>query len=382
MSIPFNKPYLTGKEAFALQACIRENAFSGAGVYARRCQDALCNLTGAPKAIFTPSCTAALEMMALLSGIGPGDEVIMPSFTFVSTANAFVLRGARIVFVDIRPGTMNLDERLLEAAITPRTRAIVVMHYAGIGCRMEAIMEVAARHGLWVFEDAAQCIGADYRGNALGTWGHAGAFSFHDTKNIHCGEGGALLFTENTPTEWLQKAETIRDKGTNRAAFFRGEVDKYTWVSVGGSYLAPEFSAAWLEVQLADTAAVTRRRLELYRQYLDRLTPLAENGHIELPEVPDDCGHNAHIFFIKCRDIIERTHLMRHLRERGIGSAFHYVPLHDAPAGRAFGRFSGTDHHTTRESERLLRLPIYPDLTDAEVATVCGVVADFYDVGF
>lgn len=317
-------------------------------------------------------------MMALLSSIGPGDEVIMPSFTFVSTANAFVLRGARVVFVDIHPRTMNIDERLIEAAISSRTRAIVVMHYAGVGCQMETIMNIAARHGLWVFEDAAQCIGATYRGKALGTWGHAGAFSFHDTKNIHCGEGGALLFSESTPADWLQKAETIRDKGTNRAAFFRGEVDKYTWVSVGGSYLAPEFSAAWLEVQLADTTAVTRRRLALYQQYRDQLTPLAENGHIELSDVPDDCVHNAHIFFIKCRDIIERTNLMHYLRAQGIASAFHYVPLHNAPAGHEFGRFSGTDHHTTRESERLLRLPLYPDLTDAEVATVCNEVANFY----
>lgn len=374
--VPFNRPCLTGAEApFVLEA-MQSSQLSGDGPFNRRCQDWLCQSLGSPAAYLTPSCTHALEMAALLIELQPGDEVIMPSFTFVSTANAFALRGARIVFVDIRPDTLNLDETLIEAAISERTRAIVPVHYAGVGCDMAAIMALAEAHGLYVIEDAAQALMSRYQGKALGSFGHLAAFSFHETKNLTSGgEGGALIVNE---PRFQARAEIIREKGTNRSQFFRGMVDKYSWVDIGSSYLPSELQAAYLWGQLGQAEAITARRLTAWNTYARGFAGLASRGLVEIPAIPADCRANGHIFYLKTRDLDERTRLMAHLKACGVNAVFHYVPLHSAPAGRTLGLFAGLDRHTTRESERLLRLPLFDAISAAELAQVIACVEAFY----
>lgn len=353
-TIPFNRPPQTGNEAARIALALGSGRLSGDGPFSRQCEQALQSLTGARRALMTPSCTHALEMAALLLDIHPGDEVIMPSFTFVSTANAFALRGATIVFVDIRPDTLNIDEKSIEAAITPRTRAIVPVHYAGVACAMDAILEIASRHGVAVVEDAAQAIGASYRGKPLGSFGTLAALSFHETKNVTSGgEGGALLI--NDP-DLVERAEIIREKGTNRSQFFRGFVDKYTWVDVGSSYLPSELQSAYLATQLESLAEITADRLGTWRLYQRLLAGLPE---LELPSPPTDCEHNGHIFHVRMKDGAERDRVLQELSKQHVHAVFHYVPLHSAPGALARGRFCGEDRVTTRESQRLLRLPLW-----------------------
>jgi dTDP-4-amino-4,6-dideoxygalactose transaminase len=353
-TIPFNRPPQTGNEAARIALALGSGRLSGDGPFSRQCEQALQSLTGARRALMTPSCTHALEMAALLLDIHPGDEVIMPSFTFVSTANAFALRGATIVFVDIRPDTLNIDEKSIEAAITPRTRAIVPVHYAGVACAMDAILEIASRHGVAVVEDAAQAIGASYRGKPLGSFGALAALSFHETKNVTSGgEGGALLI--NDP-DLVERAEIIREKGTNRSQFFRGFVDKYTWVDVGSSYLPSELQSAYLATQLESLAEITADRLGTWRLYQRLLAGLPE---LELPSPPTDCEHNGHIFHVRMKEGAERDRVLQELSKRHVHAVFHYVPLHSAPGALARGRFCGEDRVTTRESQRLLRLPLW-----------------------
>ena len=324
--------------------------------------------------MLTTSCTHALEMAAYLSGIQPGDEVIMPSYTFVSTADAFVLRGARIVFVDIRPDTMNIDENLIEAAITEKTRAIVPVHYAGVACEMDKIMEIAKKYNLKVIEDAAQGVDACYKGKALGTIGDFGCYSFHETKNYTMGEGGALLFQDD---RYQERAEILREKGTDRSKFFRGQVDKYRWMDFGSSYLPSELNAAYLYAQLEARDRIFHKRMEIYNYYNENLAPLAAEGKVEQPYVPAECSHNAHMYYLKVRNMDVRTQLLEYLREKGIYSVFHYIPLHSSPAGMKFGRFSGEDVYTTRESERLLRLPMFYNLDMESVKYVTDTVLAF-----
>ena len=372
--IPFNVPPYCGKEdEYVLQA-IHSHKICGDGAFTKKCHAWLTERTGAASAFLTTSGTHALDMAALLCRFRPGDEVILPSYTFSSTANAFVLAGAVPVFVDIRPDTMNIDETLIEDAITPRTRAICVMHYAGVACEMDTILDIARRHALKVVEDAAQGVMATYKGKALGAIGDYGCYSFHETKNYSMGEGGAILLRQDDP-----RAEIIREKGTNRARLLRGQVDKYTWEDLGSSYLPSELNAAYLYGQLEMAEDINAARLHIWDLYHRLLTPLAEAGHIQLPTVPAGCVHNGHMFYIKAKDLAERTKLIAFLRERGVQSVFHYVPLHSATAGRRFGRFHGEDRYTTRESERLLRLPMYYGLTDAEAQTAAGAVAAFYE---
>jgi dTDP-4-amino-4,6-dideoxygalactose transaminase len=355
--IPFNRPPYTGNEDQYVLAAMRSDKISGDGEYGLKCQEWFDQYLGCKKSFLTPSCTQALEMAALLIDIQPGDEVIMPSYTFVSTANAFVLRGAKIVFVDIRPDTMNIDEALIEAAITPKTKAIVPVHYAGVGCEMDTIMNIAQRHGLFVIEDAAQGMISTYKGRALGTIGHMAAYSFHETKNVTSGgEGGLLIINDE---QFVQRAEIIREKGTNRSQFFRGMVDKYSWVDVGSSYLPSELQAAFLWGQLECAEKITQNRLAIWNDYHAGLSSLESRGLIELPMIPPDCTHNGHMFYIKAKDLEERTALLSHLHADDIYAVFHYVPLHTAPAGRRFSRFNGNDVFTTKESERLIRLPIW-----------------------
>jgi dTDP-4-amino-4,6-dideoxygalactose transaminase len=366
--IPFNRPYLNGSELDHIKAVLSSDKYSGDGAATKAATQSLRELTGAKKVLLTTSCTHALEMAALLMDISPGDEVIMPSFTFVSTANPFVLRGARIVFIDIHPDSMNINESLIRAAITPRTRAIVPVHYAGVSCNMKLIMEIAKEHNLVVIEDAAQCIDAYDEKIHLGTIGHLGALSFHDTKNINCGEGGALLINDE---KFFERAEIIREKGTNRSKFLRGEVDKYTWVDMGSSYLVSDLNAAFLLAQLESVKDVTARRMGLWNRYVERL-----KGRIEFT-AETSTRHNAHIFFIKLADIDERQALMDHLRLKKIYTTFHYVPLHSAEAGIKSGRFHGEDRYTTKESERLLRLPLFYSLTVEQVDQVCDEILSF-----
>lgn len=373
--IPFNIPPFTGKEEQYIKEAIKKRKICGDGEFTKKCNAWLENNTGSKGVLLTTSCTHATEMAALLSDIEPGDEVIMPSYTFVSTADAFVLRGAVPVFVDIRPDTMNIDEKLIEKAITEKTKAIVVVHYAGIACEMDVIMEIANRYKLTVIEDAAQGVMSSYKGKALGTIGDFGCYSFHETKNYSMGEGGALLIRDEGD---IEPAEIIREKGTNRSQFFRGMVDKYTWVEKGSSYLPSELNAAYLYAQLEMAEKINRKRLDRWSQYYELLTPLKEQGNIELPNVPEGCVHNAHMFYIKVKDLEERTKLIRYLRDNGITAVFHYIPLHSAPAGRRYGRFHGEDKFTTRESERLLRLPMYYELTEEEVCTVADKVLQFW----
>ncbi len=332
-------------------------------------------LAGVGKALLTTSGTHALEIAAFLCGIQPGDEVIMPAYTFVSTANAFALRGAKIVFVDIRPDTMNLDEKLIENAVTERTKAIVPVHYAGVSCEMDAIMDIAGRHGLKVVEDAAQAVMGTYQGRMLGSIGDYGCYSFHETKNYSMGEGGAILLDRE---EDVHSAEIIREKGTNRSQFFRGMVDKYSWVGLGSSYLPSDLNAAYLWANLEEADRILNQRMSSWNLYYERLHGLEEKGKISLPVIPEGCGHNAHMFYIKARDLKERTRLLDWLRRREILAVFHYVPLHTALAGRRHGLFCGEDVYTTAESERLLRLPMYYGLGKEEINRVCQAVEAFY----
>jgi dTDP-4-amino-4,6-dideoxygalactose transaminase len=374
--ISFNTPPHTGNEDQYVLSAMRSAKMSGDGAFGLQCQAWFEQQLGCAKALLTPSCTQALEMAALLIDIQPGDEVIMPSYTFVSTANAFVLRGATIVFVDIRPDTLNIDERLIEAAITPRTKAIVPVHYAGVACDMEVINAIAAQYELFVIEDAAQGVMATYQNKPLGSLGHMSAYSFHETKNITSGgEGGLLIINDE---QFVQRAEVIREKGTNRSQFFRGMVDKYTWVDVGSSFLPSELQAAYLWGQLERADAITADRMATWQAYYSAFTDLAQAGKVELPTVPNDCRHNAHMFYLKCADLHERTALLAHLKQDDIMAVFHYVPLHSAPAGQRFGRFHGEDRFTTRESERLLRLPLWYGMSDAIRQRIIDSVKRFY----
>ncbi len=373
--ISFNRPPHVGKEEKYIAEAIANGKICGDGAFTRKCSDWLEKSTGAAKALLTTSCTHATEMAALLADIGPGDEVIMPSYTFVSTADAFVLRGAKAVFVDIRPDTMNIDETLIEAAVTERTRAIVPVHYAGVACEMDTIMDIARRHGLVVIEDAAQGMLASYKGRALGSIGDYGCYSFHETKNYSMGEGGALFIKDSKN---ILRAEIIREKGTNRSQFFRGEVDKYSWQEAGSSYLPSDMNAAYLWAQLEMAEEINADRLHSWNLYYECLKPLADEGKIELPHVPDGCVHNGHMFYIKVRDIEERTMFLTYLKEHGVYAVFHYIPLHSAPAGRKYGEFFGEDRYTTRESERLVRLPMYYGLTEDDLMKVVEKVKEFY----
>ncbi|HAB75596.1 dTDP-4-amino-4,6-dideoxygalactose transaminase [Pantoea septica] len=374
--IPFNAPPVVGSELEYMQSAMASGKLCGDGGFTRRCQQWMEQRFGSKKVLLTPSCTASLEMAALLIDLQPGDEVIMPSYTFVSTANAFVLRGATIVFVDIRPDTLNIDESKIEAAITEKTRAIVPVHYAGVACEMDAIMALAAKHQLWVIEDAAQGVMSRYKGRALGTIGHIGCFSFHETKNYTAGgEGGATLIND---AALVERAEIIREKGTNRSQFFRGQVDKYTWRDIGSSYLMADLQAAYLWAQLEAADRINQHRLRLWQRYYDALRPLAAQGRIQLPLLPADCEHNAHMFYIKLRDSDDRQALISWMKEAEILTVFHYIPLHSSPAGQRFGRFHGEERFTTVESERLLRLPLFYNLTDNNQNTVISSLLSFF----
>lgn len=374
--IPFNIPPYVGHEMEYLQkACEVNHKICGDGPFTKQCKAWVEEKTGTAGCLMTTSGTSALEMAAHLSHIQPGEEVIMPSYTFCSTADAFVLKGAVPVFVDIRPDTMNLDETLLEDAITDKTRAIAAVHYAGVSCEMDTILEIAKRHHLTVVEDAAQGVMSSYKGKALGTLGDFGCYSFHETKNYSMGEGGAILIRD---PEKISEAEILREKGTNRSQFFRGQIDKYTWVDYGSSFLPSELNAAYLMAQLDQADEINNARLARWEQYYRLLSPLAAEGRIELPVIPEGCVHNAHMFYIKTGDLEERQALIQALREQGILAVFHYIPLHSSPAGKKFGRFHGEDRYTTRESERLLRLPMYYSLTEENVNDVVSVIEEFY----
>lgn len=375
MKIIFNNPPFVGKEMEYIREAVEKNGkICGDGPFTKKCSQWMREKFESKEVLLTTSCTHALEMAAYLSDIQPGDEVIMPSYTFVSTADAFVLRGAKCVFVDIRPDTMNIDETKIEDAITEKTKAIVVVHYAGVACAMDEIMALAKKYNLKVIEDAAQGVNAYYKGKALGTIGDFGCYSFHETKNYSMGEGGALLFQDE---KYLEPAEILREKGTNRSKFFRGQVDKYTWVDYGSSYLPSDMNAAYLWAQLECAEKINEKRLNIWEYYHEHLAPLAEAGLIEQPHVPEYAAHNAHMYYIKVKDLETRTELLKYLRERGILSVFHYVPLHSAAAGMKFGRFHGEDNYTTRESERLLRLPMYYSLQMEEAAEVVRALKDF-----
>ena len=373
--INFNVPPYTGKEIEYMKQAVENQKICGDGPFTRKCSEYIEELTQTTKCLLTTSCTHATEMAAFLIDIKEGDEVILPSYTFVSTANAFVLRGARVVFVDIRPDTMNIDETLIEDAITERTKAIAPVHYAGVGCEMDTIMDIARRYNLAVVEDAAQCIMASYKGKALGTFGEFGCFSFHETKNLSMGEGGALLIRD---VRDIEAAEILREKGTDRSRYFRGQVDKYRWQNYGSSYLPSDMNAAYLYAQLELAEEITQARLARWNQYMELLTPLAKEGKIELPYIPDHCTHNAHMFYIKTKDMEERSRLIEHLKKKDILAVFHYVPLHSAPAGMKYGRFHGKDKYTTKESERILRLPMFYKLTEDEVEYITGQIKEFY----
>ena len=373
--IDFNRPPYTGRELEYIRQAVEANKICGDGAFTKRCSAWMKENLGTKYALLTTSCTHALEMAAYLSDIQPGDEVIMPSYTFVSTADAFVLRGARIVFVDIRPDTMNIDETLIESAITEKTRAIVPVHYAGVACEMDTILALADKYHLKVVEDAAQGVHAYYKGRALGTLGDFGCFSFHETKNYSMGEGGALLFQKD---EYLERAEILREKGTDRSKFFRGQVDKYTWVDYGSSYLPSDLNAAYLYAQLEACRDIDARRMAVWELYHRELRPLKEAGLLEQPTVPEYASHNAHMYYIKVKDMDTRSRLIGFLHQREICSVFHYIPLHSAAAGRKFGRFHGEDVYTTRESQRLLRLPMYYSLTLEQAEYVVDCIREFF----
>lgn len=369
--IPFNRPYMTGKELYYIAEAHFNGALAGDGPFTRRCHAWLKERTGCSKALLTHSCTAALEMTALLLDIQPGDEIIMPSYTFVSTANAFVLRGGVPVFVDIRDDTLNLDERLIEPAITPRTKAIVPVHYAGVACEMDTIMSIARQHDFKVVEDAAQGVMASYKGRALGSIGDLGAYSFHETKNVTSGEGGALLVNDQN---LAQRAEIIREKGTDRSRFFRGEVDKYTWQEVGSSFLPGELSAAFLWAQLEEADRITKERLVSWQRYHELMEPLERQGLLRRPIVPADCQHNAHMYYVLLPPEIDRQKVLSELKKNDIFSVFHYIPLHSAPAGQRYGRAHGELGNTVRQSERLVRLPLWIGLSFEQQAWIVEIL--------
>ena len=374
--IKFNEAPYTGREEKYISEVIASRRVCGDGAYTHRCSEWIEEKTGSSKSLLTTSCSAALDMAAILTEVKEGDEVILPSFTFVSTANAFALRGATLVFVDIRPDTQNIDEKLIEDAITDKTKVIVPVHYAGVGCEMDTITDIANRYGLKVVEDAAQGVMSTYKGRALGSIGDYGCYSFHETKNYSMGEGGALLIRD---AEAVDRAEVIREKGTDRSRFLRGQVDKYTWVDAGSSYLQSDINAAYLWAQLEIADEINSDRLSNWNLYYEMLTPLAEQGRIELPVIPKECKHNAHMFYVKAADITERDALIKYLKENEISAVFHYVPLHSAPAGERFGRFHGEDIYTTNTYSRLLRLPMYYGLMKENVEKVCNTIADFYN---
>ncbi|MBK5355080.1 dTDP-4-amino-4,6-dideoxygalactose transaminase [Pseudomonas sp. TH41] len=376
--IPFNKPPYTGNEDHHVMAAMRSGKMSGDGDFTIRCQTWFEEKLNCPKALLTPSCTQALEMAALLIDIQPGDEVIMPSYTFVSTANAFVLRGAKIVFVDVHPDTMNIDETQIEAAITEKTRAIVPVHYAGVACEMDSIMALAEKYKLFVVEDAAQAMMSTYKGRALGTIGHLAAYSFHETKNYTSGgEGGLLLLNDES---FILRAEIIREKGTNRSQFFRGQVDKYTWRDIGSSFLPGELQAAYLYAQLEDAQEINTRRMHIWNSYHQAFAALEKSGVLVRPTIPGHVTQNAHMYYLKLKDFSIREKFIKHMQERGILTPFHYIPLHSSPAGEKFGIFSGVDRFTTVESERLVRLPIYFNMTQEELDTVIAAVAEVMSI--
>jgi len=374
--IVFNKPPHTGNEEQYVLDSMRSDKISGDGKYTQLCHQWFDENLGCVKSLLTPNCTQALEMAAILIDIQPGDEVIMPSYTFVSTANAFVLRGAKIVFVDIRPDTMNMDETLIEQAITKKTKAIVPVHYAGVACEMDTIMDIANRHCLSVIEDAAQGMMSTYKGKPLGTIGHIGAYSFHETKNYTSGgEGGLLIINDD---KFVKRAEIIREKGTNRSQFFRGMVDKYSWVDLGSSYLPSDIQAAYLYGQIEKAEQINNARVSLWQSYQEKLSPLADVYRIELPSIPLDCVHNGHMFYLKVKDIVTRTKLIEHLKLNGVMAVFHYIPLHSSVAGDKFGELAGSDLYTTVESEKLLRLPLFFGMTIDNIDFVVDKINDFY----
>ncbi len=378
MNIPFNKPYMTGKEQRYIEEAHVNNMLAGDGPFTKRCNNWIEDKTGCSKALLTHSCTAALEMAALLLNIEPGDEIIMPSYTFVSTANAFVLRGGVPVFVDVRADTLNLDEQLIESAITPRTKAIVPVHYAGVACEMDTIMAVARRHGLQVVEDAAQGVMSSYKGQALGSIGDFGAYSFHETKNVISGEGGALLVND---AQLVSRAEIIREKGTDRSRFFRGEVDKYTWQEVGSSFLPGELTAAFLWAQLEEAQSITTTRLASWQCYHELLEPLEAKGLMRRPIVPAECQHNAHMYYVLLAPGIDRQKVLDVFKKDGIGAVFHYVPLHSAPAGQRYGKAHGSLEVTNQQSERLIRLPLWVGLTESQQNRVIDVLTQAVSLG-
>jgi len=373
--IPFNIPPYVGDELNYVKEAIESHKISGDGPFTKKCHKWMEKHFSAQKVLLTTSGTTALDMAMLLCNLQPGDEVILPSYTFSSTATSAVLVGAKLVFVDIRPDTMNIDEKKIEAAITEKTKVIVAMHYAGVACEMDVIMDIARRHNLLVIEDAAQGVMSSYKGKALGTIGDFGCYSFHETKNYSMGEGGALVI--NNPA-YNERAEILREKGTNRAKFFRGQVDKYTWVDFGDSYLPSELNAAYLWAQLLKANEINDNRLSIWRMYYEGLTELADTGEIILPVIPEGCHHNAHMFYIKCRDLKSRTEFISFMKEKEIGCVFHYIPLHSAPAGIKYGRFAGKDIFTTAESERLVRLPMYYGLSEDDAQYVISSVKEFY----
>lgn len=375
--ISFNVPPHVGTEEKYISQAIANHKICGDGEFTKKCSAWFEDRFKAKKVLLTTSGTTALEMAALLCNLQPEDEVIMPSYTFCSTADAFVQRGAKIVFVDIRPDTMNIDEKLIEKAITPKTKVIVPVHYAGVACEMDTIMNIAHRHNLKVVEDAAQGVMSYYKGKPLGTIGDYGCYSFHETKNYSMGEGGALVI--NTSIEDVEKAEIIREKGTNRSKFFRGQIDKYTWVDYGSSYLPSELNAAYLWAQLEVADKVNDSRLSVWNKYYEAFKPLADSGKIEIPTVPAECVHNAHMFYIKCRNLEERTNFISYMKENEIGCVFHYIPLHSAPAGIKFGRFFEDDIYTTNESERLVRLPLWYGMSDGATNCVIECVKAFFE---
>ena len=373
--INFNVPPFTGREQEYIKQAIDVRKICGDGQFTARCNEWIEEKTGCKKALLTTSCTHATELSALLADIGPGDEVIMPSYTFCSTADAFVLRGATVVFVDIRPDTMNMDETLIEDAITTKTKAIVPVHYAGVGCEMDTIMDIAGRYGLTVIEDAAQGIMATYKDKPLGAIGDFGCYSFHETKNFSMGEGGAILIKDE---KYIEKAEIFREKGTDRSKYYRGQVDKYRWQDYGSSYLPSELNAAYLWAQLELADSITADRMKSWNAYRSRLKHLSDEGKIELQSIPEYCKHNAHMFYIKLKDIKERTKFIEYMKANEIMTVFHYVPLHSAPAGEKYCRFHGEDKYTTRESERLVRLPLYYGLLEDQVDHICETVENFF----
>lgn len=375
--INFNVPPFVGNELDYIRRAVENHKICGDGEFTKKCSTWIEQTMKTPKALLTTSCTHATEMAAILTDIKYGDEVIMPSYTFVSTADAFVLRGAKAVFVDIRPDTMNIDEKYIEAAITPKTKAIVPVHYAGVSCDMDTICDIANEYGLTVIEDAAQGVLSTYKGKYLGTIGDYGCFSFHETKNYSMGEGGALLIKDKAN---IERAEIIREKGTNRSKFFRGQVDKYTWMDAGSSYLPSDINAAYLWAQLEKAYMIFNDRMESWNYYDTLLKKLSDKGFIETPYIPEECQHNAHMYYIKTKNLEERTQLISYLNQKGVNSVFHYIPLHISPAGKKYGEFRGEDRYTTKESERLLRLPLYYGLKREEIEYIVEQIEKFYKI--